>query len=183
MVDLGDSGYAWVDVQAITPAKQKEFADVKAEVKALWQEQETRKAVLAAAQKLVERIAAGEAIEAVAADAGGKVVTTDPTLRGGKPVGLTEQAVAQSFALAAGAASSSDTIDGKSRTIFKVDQIIPAPPLKPEDAERMKAEIQRQMQSDAMAEYLAGLQARYGVSIDSGAFRRATGADRDQQTQ
>jgi hypothetical protein len=47
----------------------------------------------------------------------------------------------------------------------------------------MKAEIQRQMQSDAMAEYLAGLQARYGVSIDSGAFRRATGADRDQQTQ
>ena len=182
-VDLGDGGYAWVDVQAITPAKQKEFADVKTEVKALWHEQETRKAVLAAAQKLVERIAAGEALEAVAADAGGKVVTTDPTLRGGKPVGLTEQAVAQAFALAAGAASSSDTIDGKSRTIFKVDQIIPAPPLKPEDAERMKAEIQRQMQSDAMAEYLAGLQARYGVSIDSGAFRRATGADRDQQTQ
>ena len=46
MVDLGDGGYAWVDVQAITPDKQKEFADVKAEVKALWHEQETRKAFL-----------------------------------------------------------------------------------------------------------------------------------------
>lgn len=179
-IELGDGGAAWVDVQGITPEKQRELADVKGDAKALWIEQETRKAIVDAGNKLVERLNKGEAIETVAADAGGKVTTTDPILRNGKPVGLTEQGVNLGFALAKGAAGSTDTLDGKSRTILKVVDIIAAPPQKTEDAEKSKAELQRQMQSDVMAEYLAGLQARYGVSIDAAAFKRAIGADREQ---
>lgn len=180
-VELAENGYAWVDVQTVTDAKQRELADVKAEVKKLWVDTETRKALGAATQKLVERLTGGEAIEKVAAEAGGKVVTTDPTLRGGKPTGLTEQAINQAFALGNGAVSSTDTADAKSRLVFKVAEIIPAPAIKPEQSEKIKAEIVRQMQSETMAEYLVALQERFGVTINNAAFQRAIGADRQAQ--
>lgn len=182
-VELTDGGYAWVDLQGTTAEKQRDLADVKDAVKKVWIETETRKAITAAAQALVDRLAKGEAIEKVAADAGGTVVVSDPSLRGAKPVGLTEQAMAQAFALAAGAAASTDSIDGKSRVVFKVAEIIAAAAPTPEQTEKIKSEIQRQMQSDAMAEYLAGLQERFGVSINANALKRAIGADRDQATQ
>jgi peptidyl-prolyl cis-trans isomerase D len=182
-IDLPDGSYAWVDVQSTTPEKQREFADAKADVKALWIETETRKAINDAAAKLVERVVKGEAIETVAAEAGGTVVVTEPSLRGAKPVGLTEQAMNQAFALGTGAASATDTLDGKSRVIFKVVEIIPAPPAKPEQIERIKADLQRQMQSETMASYVVGLQERFEVKINNTAFQRAIGADRDQPSQ
>ncbi|MEQ1616653.1 MAG: SurA N-terminal domain-containing protein [Hyphomicrobiaceae bacterium] len=182
-IELADGGYAWVDLQGTTPEKQREFADVKADVKTLWVETESRKAITAAAQALAERIGKGEAIDKVAAEAGGKVTVTEPTLRGGKPVGLTEQAMNQAFALGLGAAGATDTVDGKSRVVFKVAEIIAAPALTAEQLEKTRAELQRQMQSDTMAGYLAGLQERYTVKINTGALQRATGADRDQPTQ
>jgi peptidyl-prolyl cis-trans isomerase D len=132
---------------------------------------------------LVDRINNGEAIDKVAADAGDKVVTTDAILRGGKPVGLTEAAVNQAFALALGAASSTDTVDGKSRIVFKVAEITAAPALTAEQIDKTRAELQRQMQSDTMVEYLAGLQDRYTVKVNAAAFQRAIGADREQQPQ
>ena len=182
-IELSDGGYAWIDLQGTTPEKQREFADVKADVKALWIETETRKAITAAAQALAERVGKGEALDKVAAEAGGKVVTTEPTLRGGKPVGLTEQAINQAFALGLGAAGSTDTTDGKSRVVFKVAEIIAAPPMTADQLEKMRVELQRQMQSDTMAGYLAGLQERYTVKVNAAAFQRAIGADRDQPTQ
>ena len=180
-VELADGGFAWIDHQGTTPEKQREFADAQADVKALWTETETRNAINAAAKGFVDRLAAGEDIAKVAKDAGGTPVVSEPTLRGGKPVGLTEPAVAQAFALAVGAAGSTDTVDTKSRIVFKVAEIIPAPPIKPEQAEKIKAELQRQMQSDAMASYLGGLQERYEVKINTQALQRAAGADRDSQ--
>ena len=180
-VDLADNGYAWVEVQKIAPEKQREFVEVKDEVKNAWVDTETRKALSAATQKFVERLTAGEPLEKVAADAGGMVSTTEPILRGAKPTGLTEQAINQAFALGAGAISSTATADAKSRIVFQIAEIIPAPPITPAQAENIKAEASRQMQSETMAQYLVALQERFGVSINNAALQRAVGADRQTQ--
>ncbi len=180
-VEISDGGYAWIDVISITPETQKGLDEVRADVKALWLDIETRKALAAAGQKFAERLTLGEAAEKVAADAGGKVAATEPLLRAAKPTGLTEQAVAQAFALPRGAASSTDTVDGKSRIVFKVVDIIAAAVPTPEQRDRLKGELQRQMQSDVMAEYLAHLQQRFGVAVNNAAYQRAIGADRGQQ--
>jgi peptidyl-prolyl cis-trans isomerase D len=177
-VELGDSGYAWIDLQGTTPEKQREFADAKADVKTLWVETETAKAITAAGKALVDRLTAGEAIEKVAADAGGTAAVTTPTLRGGKPVGLTEAAVKQAFALPLGGVAATDTIDGKSRVVFKVAEIIAAPAITPEQSERIKTELRTQLQRDTMSAYVIGLQERFPVSIDGAALQRASGAER-----
>jgi peptidyl-prolyl cis-trans isomerase D len=173
--DLGDGGYAWVDVLAVTPEKQKPFDEVKAEVKAGAIEQERRKEITAAAAKLVERLNAGESMEALAKEVSAKLEKTNPVTRTTTPPGLPNNAVQLAFTLPKGGATSALTTDGKARIILRVADIVPAPPPSAEQTANLKAELGRQLQNDVLAEYLAGLQARYGVSINDAELKTALG--------
>jgi peptidyl-prolyl cis-trans isomerase D len=173
--DLGDGGYAWVDVLGVTPQKQKSFEEVKAEVKAGAMEADRRKEVAALAAKLVERLAKGETMEALAAEAGAKVEKTGAVTRNTSPPGLPQNAVLQAFILAKGAATSAPTVDGKARIVLRVADVVPAPPPTPEQTSRLKDELARQLQQDILAEYVAGLEARYGLSVNDAALKQALG--------
>jgi peptidyl-prolyl cis-trans isomerase D len=177
--DLSDGGYAWVDVLAVTPEKQKPFEAVQAEVKAGAIEQERRSEIATAATKLVERITAGESFATLANEVGGKVAATTPITRNTTPEGLPQNAVHLAFALPKGGATSALTTDGKARIILRVADVIAAPPPTQEQTDRLQAELARQMQTDVLAEYVAGLQSRYGVSINEAAVKQAMGVDRE----
>jgi len=156
--DLGDGGYAWVDVLGVTPQKQKSFEEVKAEVKAGAMEADRRKEVTALAAKLVERLAKGETLEALATETGAKVEKTGVVTRNTSPPGLPQNAVQQAFALPKGGATSAPTVDGKARIVLRVADVVPAPPPTPEQTTRLKDELARQLQQDVLAEYVAGLE-------------------------
>jgi peptidyl-prolyl cis-trans isomerase D len=178
--ELPDGGYAWIDVISTTPEKQKPFETVQAEVKAGFLEQERRKQVAALAGKLVERLNSGEPVEALAKETGGKAETTSPSTRTTSPQGLPYNAVQQAFTLARGGATSAATADGKARIILRVRDVIAAPPATEEQTKRLKEELARQMQEDVLAEYIAGLQTRFGVSVNEAALKQALGSERGQ---
>ena len=67
---------------------------------------------------------------------------------------------------------------GKGRSIIRVSEIIPAPAPTPEQTAALKTELNRQLQTDILAEYIAGLQARYGLSLNQEALKQALGGDR-----
>ena len=177
--ELEDGGYGWIDVVGVTPEKQKPFEDVTAEVKTAYMDGERRKEVAALAAKLAERLNAGETLEAIAKEASGKIEKTNPITRNTSPPGLTQNAVQLAFTLSKGAATSALTADSKARTILRVVDIIPAPAATAEQMERLRAELNRQMQTDFLAEYVAGLQARYGVSINETALKQTLGTERE----
>jgi peptidyl-prolyl cis-trans isomerase D len=177
--ELDDGGYAWIDVLGVTPEKQKPFEDVTAEVKTAFIEGERRKEVAALAAKYTERLTGGEALEALAKEAGSKVEKTNPVTRSTSPQGLTQNAVQQAFTLPKGGATSAVTADNKGRTILRVVDIIPAPAPTAEQTERLKTELTRQMQTDILAEYVGGLQARYGLSINEAALKQTLGTGRE----
>lgn len=179
--DLGDGGYAWVDVAAVTPEKQKPFEAVKDEVKAATIEAERRKEISAAASKLVERVAAGEAMEALANEAGGKLEVTVAVTRTTSPPGLPQNAVQQAFALPQGRATSALTTDGKARIVLRVVSVTPAPAATPEQTANLKNELTRQFQSDVLAEYVAALQTRYGLTVNDAALKQALGTGGREQ--
>jgi peptidyl-prolyl cis-trans isomerase D len=178
--ELADGGYAWIDVVSTTPEKQKPFEAVQAEVKAGLLEQERRKEVATLAAKLVERLNSGETVEALAKETGGKAETTSPVTRATSPQGLAHNAVQQAFALPKGAATSSPTADGKARIVLRVADIIPAAAPTEEQTKRLKEELARQLQDDVLAEYIGGLQTRFGVSVNDAALKQALGAERGQ---
>ena len=173
--DLVDGGYAWVDVLAIAPQKQKSFDEVKAEVKAAVVEADRRKEITGLASKLVERLGKGETAEALAAELGAKLEKTPAVTRNTSPPGLSQNAVQQAFALHKGGATSAPGAGGKARTILRVVDIMPAPAPTPEQTARLSDELTRQMQSDVLAEYVSALEARFGLSVNDEALKQALG--------
>ncbi|MBO0741788.1 MAG: peptidyl-prolyl cis-trans isomerase, partial [Hyphomicrobiaceae bacterium] len=173
--DLADGGYAWVDVLAIAPQKQKSFEEVKAEVKTGVMEADRRKEITSLASKLVERLGKGESAEALAAESGAKLEKTPAVTRNTSPPGLSQNAVQQAFALPKGGATSAPSAGGKARTILRVVEITPAPAPTPEQSARLKDELARQIQSDVLAQYVSGLETRFGLSVNDEALKQALG--------
>ena len=178
--ELGDGGYAWIDVLAVTPEKQKPFEAVQAEVKTDAIEQERRKEIAAFAVKLVERLTNGEPFEALAKEIGAKLEKTNPVTRNTSPQGLPQNAVQLAFALPKGGATSALTADGKARIVLRVADVVPAPAPTPEQVNQLKVELARQMQNDVLAEYIGGLQTRYGLTVNEAALKQALGTEREQ---
>jgi peptidyl-prolyl cis-trans isomerase D len=179
-VELGDGGYAWVDVRSVVPEKQRPFEEVTHEVKAVWTDLEKRKAMSEIAVKLVERARNGEPFEALAEEMGSKIETSKPFKRYGGAPGLPETAVQQAFVVAKDGATWAASPDGKLRVVLKVVDVKPAPAPEKADLDRLRMDVRRQMERDVLGEYLAALQARIGVSVNEAAYRRLIGADRQQ---
>jgi peptidyl-prolyl cis-trans isomerase D len=174
-IELADGGYAWINLISVTPSKQKPFEDAKAEVEAKYLEAEKRREINAAAAKLVDRLKQGESLEKIAAEVGAKVEKTNAITRATVPQGLTQNAVQQAFGIPKGGAAWAATADGKSRVLVQVTEITQPPPPTPEQTESLKAAIGRSMQQDLLAEYVNGLQNRYGLSVNEAALRQALG--------
>jgi peptidyl-prolyl cis-trans isomerase D len=180
-VELSNGGVAWSDVLAVTPEKQRPFEDVKAEAKAVWTAAETRKGLVDATAKLVDRIVKGETVEALAKEVGAKLETATGLRRGAAAGGLPENVGAQAFIIAKGGATSADAADGKSRVVLKVTDVKVAAPATKEQADKIKGEVARQVQNDLYASYIGALRDSQGVTINQAALARALGADRQAQ--
>ena len=180
--ELADGGFAWVDVLAITPEKQKPLEEVMVEAKDGAIEEERRKEILSLSGKLADRLSKGESAEAVAKEVGGKLERTPPLTRTTTAQGLTQTAVQQAFALPKGGATSSPTQDSKARTIIRVADVIAAPPPTAEQSRRLKADLTRELQSDVLGQYVDGLEQRYGLSVNGEAIKQALGGADSQQS-
>lgn len=174
-VELSDGGYAWFDLTAVTPAKQKSFEDVKAEVVTRVKDEDRRREIANIAAKFAERVNAGESMETIAKEAGAKIEKSSAFNRATSPHGVPQAAVQQAFATAKGRATSAINTEGNARVVLKVVDVTPAPPATPEQVERLKSDLARQMQSDALAQYVSGLQTRLGLKINEAAVRQALG--------
>ncbi|HWV80101.1 MAG TPA: SurA N-terminal domain-containing protein [Hyphomicrobiaceae bacterium] len=179
-VELTDGGYAWVDVAGVTPERQKPFEEVQEAVKTAWIEAEQRTALNAAGQKIVERIDKGEALEAIAKELGLEVKLAQPVTRTQQAEGLTRAAVQRAFALPRGKAAAVESADGKSRTIIVVRAIVDPPQPTPEQMTKLRQELSRQLQGDAISAYVSALQSRLGFSVNQTVYRRAMGIETQQ---
>ncbi len=175
-VELRGGGYAWVDVLGVTEKKQKPFADVKEDVKKLAITQERNRLVSELATKLAERADKGESMEALAKEADAKLDTTPPFTRMTEPQGLSKQAVTRAFTMTKGKAASAPTTNGKSRSVFKVTEITPAPEPTKEQREKISKELKNQLTDEALSEYVIALQAQLGAHINQDMYNRAVGA-------
>ena len=177
-IELRDGGYAWVDVLGVTGKTQKPFDKVKDEVKKLTIKQERDRLVSELATKLVERADAGESMEALVKEAAApKLDTSPPFTRTTEPHGMSKDAVSKAFTLAKGKAGSAPTTDGKSRTVFKVTEITPAPEPTKEQREKISSELKNQLRDEALSAYVIALQDRLGASINQDEYKRAVGAE------
>ncbi len=134
------------------------------------------------AAKQIERIKSGEGMEAVAKGLGAKLERAEGLKRGATPPAFTAAAFQEIFALPKGGISSSPTADGKSRTIYRVTEITPAPAPTAEELAALGTELANQMRVDILEQYVAGLRTRYGFTVNEKALTEALGAQTAQTT-
>jgi peptidyl-prolyl cis-trans isomerase D len=177
-VDLQEGLVTWFEVQGIIPSVLRPLEAVKEQVKQDWLTLERRKALQDMAQKMVERLNKGEALEAIAKELGQKVATTNPLKRDEKTDIVGPAGVSLAFSLAKGAAAHADNGQpgGKGgRVLVKVENIAVPPAPEKKDTDTLTNEISQQLTEDLVSQYMASLQGRYGVSINQDALNRAAG--------
>jgi len=104
-LQIGRDGYLWVEVEEIIEERQKEYDEVKDDVKTAWVNYETDKQVKAVADKIAERVRAGEDFNTVLgdslkADSLGQAVTfqsTSPISRSVQNADLGQDALVLGF--------------------------------------------------------------------------------------
>jgi peptidyl-prolyl cis-trans isomerase D len=176
-IQIGNDGYAWINVVSSEEPTQKPYDQIAADIKTAYMETEQRKLMKEYADKLVERVKAGEDFAKIAADAGGKPDKLEDIKRNMSPPGLTKEAVDVAFTLAPNGAASAETTDRATRNIIKIAKIsAPSAPSKSEE-EGIVKDLLRNLQNDTLIAYVSTLQDKLGVTINEKEVQRVTGAD------
>jgi peptidyl-prolyl cis-trans isomerase D len=180
-IDLSDGGYAWFDLLSVTPQRLRAFDEVKAQVRANFVDEERRKEIASLVAKELEGLQPGEGLERIAKALGGKIERTKPVKRlpEALPAGLTAPLLEQAFTMPKGGVASLPTADGKSRTIFRVADVIAAPSPTEEEATTIKTDLTRQMRIDVIDQYVSGLRTRYGYTVDEKKLVEALGGQQE----
>ncbi|MEM9332830.1 MAG: SurA N-terminal domain-containing protein [Pseudomonadota bacterium] len=177
-IEIGDDGFIWFDVLEVIPERQKPEDEVLDDVKTAWTSAETDKRVGAVAQKIAERITAGEDFDAVLADtlptdSFGQAVkrsTTDPLRRNAQAPNFPIVAVRQGFALSKSAVDTVQ-IGSNKEIVFKVSDVQQSP--SPDVPDNLVSQIDLAASQDILSQVVEHLQSKETVTVNRSAIELA----------
>lgn len=165
----GIGGYAWYEVAAITPSRERPLEEVRERVIERWRDDEIAKRLSERAEAMKKRLDAGERFEAVAA--GLKLESADKLTRSRTPDGIDSATVAAVFETPQDKAGISIANDRVSRIVFRVTGVsVPAAGASPRTAA-----LGTNLQDDLLVQYVMKMQEQIGVTFNEAAFRSVTG--------
>ncbi len=173
-----DGGYVWFEINAIEPARQKTFEEVKDAVAETMRAENAQKALSAKADEIVAKIKGGQSIDDAAKALNLEVKRATDVKRAQRPDFATNTIV-QFFEVAPGGAGST-TVDG-GRLIFKVKDA-QTPPFDPTSIESktIAEQLKPALQNDLLEQYVGGLEKAFNVEINQKALEAATGVGKEQ---
>ncbi|MFY0614019.1 MAG: SurA N-terminal domain-containing protein [Hyphomicrobiaceae bacterium] len=176
VIQLSNDGYAWLNLIAVTPEKQKEMKDVTDDVRKAWTEIETRKQLREAAVKLAKRVNDGATLQSIADELAIKVKTTPSFKRGDSVPDIPAPAIGRIFALTKNQAAATVGSNDDTRLVVQLTTIKPPAKLAEPAAKALREAAAGQLQADIVAQYVAELQKRMTVSVNQPVIDLATGA-------
>ena len=170
-------GYVWYDVTGIEPPRERPLDEVRAQAEKQWRDDEIGRRLGEKARGFAERLDKGEAIEALAGEAGSEPKTAADLARRQPAGDLPPEAVNRIFATPVGKAGSV-AAGPESRVVFKVTAAS-VPPLitTTQEAERVEDQLRSAMSDDLLAQYVAEAQKGISVTVNQQAVRQVVGGD------
>ncbi len=171
-----DGGYVWYDVAAITPARDRTLDEVKKEVEERWRQDQIAAGLQAKAADLLDKLKAGDPLDALAKADNLTVETTDK-LKRGKPSGtLSAKMIEAVFRTAKDAFGSVAGDQPGQWVVFRVaDVTTPGLAANSPEAKRIDEAVRRQLGDDVIAQYVAWLENDLGTSVNQAALAQAVG--------
>jgi len=173
LTDAPDGGFVILHVDGIRPAATRPLDEVRDKVIADWQAAERKKAVGVKAQKIVERIQGGEAIDKVAAELNATVTTSQPFKRdsGDVAANISGQLATLLFAAKVGDAATARSISDDGEVVAKLTDIKPVDlPAAKTDIADLQKKLRGEIAGDIYEQFSTVVKNKIGVSKDQAAI-------------
>jgi peptidyl-prolyl cis-trans isomerase D len=169
------NGYVWFEILSLEASRERDFAEVKAQVGEIWRRDEANRLSLANASALLKRFEAGESLEAIGAEFGGQVEMAEGVRREGAAT-ISPTAAAIAFTLPVNGKGIAATGAGSDRLLMEVtaSNVPVYEPAATENAS-IKTQLDRALRNDILDQYVTQVQNRIGSTINERALAQATG--------
>ena len=170
-------GYVWFDVSGVTPSRERSLDEVKAQVEARWRDEQIGRKLSSLAAEMVQKLNGGTSMADAAAAAGLKVEQATGFKRDATLPGLPASVVQAAFRTAKDGSGQAPASAGGEWIVFRVTDIS-VPPVDANAAEnqQLKENLERRLDDELLAQYVAKLEGDLGTSINDAAVAQATGA-------
>ncbi len=175
-IDTSNEGYAWVDVDEVSPEAVRPIEEVAAEIKQLWVAEKRRDALFSYAQGLVDEGRGGKSLADLAAATGQTVQTTDAMRRRDVSDVFSATAMSNLFQQKEGGVTLAPSGTGDGMLIMKVASIaVPEFAGDTPEAKALSQQLDQGLGEDLLQQYLNGLQENLGVTVNAEIWERLRG--------
>lgn len=173
-ISIGNSGFVFFQVDAITPARDRPLEEVRDKALADWKEEEAAARLGAKAADLEKRLKDGASLDDIAVELKLEKQTKRGLKRRADDADFGQGGVTAVFSLAEGGVGLTPAPTDKAQILFKVTEVFePAGADASTLPDEEKKSFAAGLADDLLDQLVARLQAEYGVSIDEPAIQRA----------
>ncbi len=171
-----EGGYVWYEVEAITPARDRNLSEVRGDVEKQWRNDEIAKRLQAKAGDMLTKLKGGGTLDALAAANGVKVQNASGIKRGVSAPGVPPKAIDAAFHTAKGSFGSSEGETPTQWIVFRVTDV-KTPALDPnsDDGKKLVQLLQTSLGDDIFSQYVAWLENDLGTSVNQSVLEQAVG--------
>ncbi len=173
LIDFGTTGYVWIDVLKITPARDRKLEEIKDRVSKDWRADEEGKLVQTKADAMKARLLSGADIATLASEIGVELQTTPLLKRSSSHEGLSAAAIGKGFGGKKGAVALVDSSNGAAKLVLQVAEVNSASAttglLSEEDITRMNSAASNDLTQQLIGKFSTG----YGYQLNQGNIETA----------
>jgi len=171
-------GYVWYDVLGVTPSRERNLDEVRAQVETKWREDQISTKLRAKATEMVGKLDQGGTLAAEAASIGSKVETATGFRRDASPPGVPSGVITAAFRTAKDGVGQTPGAGGSEWIVFRVTDIsMPAVDVASDDVKKLKETLLRGLTDEQVAQYVTKIESEIGTTINQAAFAQVTGAN------
>jgi peptidyl-prolyl cis-trans isomerase D len=171
-----DKGYVWYEVTAVSAERDRELAEVRDKVVAAYKKAEVDKELTKIADDIRDRLAHGEAIDAIAKERGVEVQTAKALKRATAPSGeLTADAITAAFDGPKGYVAVAPGVDQAKIVLVATESTIPPYFSGAPDLSQAEERLTSDIGNDLLGQYITQLQQRLGVAVNQVALQQVIG--------
>lgn len=173
-LNLGSSGYLWVEVLSVNPAHDRTLKEVHDKVVADWTAEQVSQEIDKKAAAVKKEVNGGKSLSQVATELGTSLETKQGIKRGGADAVFGQDAVAAAFGGPKGLVAVADAAGGPGKIVLHVTGVQPAAEsgydaLPPQALDA----ISNRTTNDIFGQMVAMLEQHYGVSVNQNLAEQA----------
>jgi peptidyl-prolyl cis-trans isomerase D len=171
-------GYVWYDVLNVTPSRERNLDEVRAQVEAKWREDQISSKLRAKATEMVAKLESGGTLAAEAASIGAKVETATGFRRDAELPAVPSGLITAAFRTAKDGVGQTPGAGGSEWIVFRVTDVnVPSADVASDEIKKMKETLLRGLTDEQVAQYVTKIESEIGTTINQAAFAQVTGAN------